>query len=103
MDTHLCRLRRCRSVDQIGLRVCDYSSMRRLIRCGSLSVAVYSFAVWVYVAAVAVVTPQYLHLQLTHLARWPRTDTFGEFCFVLSFVSFFIYQLARSPQAEQAR
>jgi len=43
---------------------------------------------WLYIAAVALVHPQTLSLQLTHFAPWPREDTFGEVSFVISFISF---------------
>ena len=70
------------------------------LRTLSLAVCIYAFAAWVYVAAVALVAPQTLSWRLTHLASWPRTDTFGEACFALSFVSFVAFRsLARSPDA----
>ena len=69
--------------------------MRRVYNSIFLAVALYSFAAWAYVAATALAQPQTLSWQLTHLARWPRTDTFGELCFVLSFVAFIAYRLTR--------
>lgn len=68
---------------------------RRVVNAAALTVAIYGFAGWVYVAAVALVLPKTLPIQLTHLASWPRTDTFGEACFGLSFVAFFVYRLTR--------
>jgi flagellar biogenesis protein FliO len=75
-------------------------SMRRVYNSIFLAVALYGFAAWVYVAATALAQPQTLPLQLTHFAKWPRTDTFGELSFVLSFVAFVAYRLTReqSPQ-----
>ena len=75
--------------------------MRRVYNSIFLAVARRDgFAAWVYVAATALAQPQTLPLQLTHFARWPRTDTFGELSFVLSFVAFVAYRLTReqSPQ-----
>jgi len=46
-------------------------------------------------AAVALVHPQTLSLQLTHFAPWPREDTFGEISFVVSFLAFFIWNLVK--------
>jgi hypothetical protein len=69
--------------------------MRRVVNACALAVAAYGFAAWAYVAANALVTPWALHLPLTHLARWPRTDTFGAASFAASFVSFLIYALTR--------
>jgi hypothetical protein len=62
-----------------------------------LALALYGFAGWLYVAGVALAQPQTLSWQLTHLASWPRTDTFGELSFVVSFVAFIAYRLTRVP------
>ena len=76
--------------------------MRRVCNSIFLAVALYGFAAWVYVAATALAQPQTLPLQLTHFARWPRTDTFGELSFVLSFVAFIAYRLTREQSPRQA-
>lgn len=67
----------------------------RIVNVIALAIAVYGFAAWVYVALVALILPRTLPLQLTHLSSWPRTDTFGEICFVVSFVAFITYMLTR--------
>jgi hypothetical protein len=72
---------------------------RRIALAASLTLAVYGFAGWVYIALVALVHPRTLGLQLTHFAKYPHEDTFGELCFVISLVSFFIYRLLRSSEA----
>jgi hypothetical protein len=72
----------------------------RIINAIALALAVYGFASWLYVAVVSVVTPEMLPVQLTHLASWPRTDTFGEFCFAMSFVAFVAYRLTRAHRTE---
>jgi hypothetical protein len=72
--------------------------LRRLLNAAFLAIAIYGFAAWVYVAAVALALPQTLSWQLTHLTRWPRTDTFGEVSFAVSFAAFIAYRLTRSPQ-----
>jgi hypothetical protein len=41
--------------------------------------------------------PSTLGLRLTHFTSLPHEDTFGEICFVVAVVSFFINQLLRSP------
>jgi hypothetical protein len=66
-----------------------------VINAVALAVALYAFAAWVYVAAVALALPNTLPWQLTHFASWPRTDTFGEASFVVSFMAFVIYRLTR--------
>jgi hypothetical protein len=71
--------------------------MRRRIALGaSRTLALYGFAGWVYIALVALVHPYTLRLQLTHFTKFPHEDTFGEISFVVSVVSFFIYNLLRS-------
>ena len=52
-----------------------------------ITVGLYSFAGWIYIAVNAVVHPDSLHWPLTHFASWPHEDTFGALCFALSFVS----------------
>jgi hypothetical protein len=51
------------------------------------TVALYSFAGWAYIAANAVAHPESLPWPLTHLAGWPREDTFGVLCFGVSFLA----------------
>ena len=68
----------------------------RIASVASLTLALYGFVGWVYIALVALVHPRTLGLQLTHFAKVPHEDTFGEICFVVSSVSFFIYNLLRS-------
>jgi len=78
--------------------------MRRKIALGaSRTLGLYGFAAWVYIALVALVHPQTLGLQLTHFARFPHEDTFGEISFAVSVVSFFIYSLLRSPEGTAGR
>lgn len=50
-------------------------------------IAAYSFAGWAYIALNAVVHPESLGWPLTHLADWPREDTFGILCFATSFTA----------------
>jgi hypothetical protein len=69
--------------------------VKRTINAVALAIAVYGFAAWAYVAAVAIALPDTLPMQLTHLASWPRTDTFGEVSFAASFIAFLVYRLTR--------
>jgi hypothetical protein len=69
----------------------------------SRTLAIYSFAGWVYIALVALIHPQTLSLQLTHFSTFPHEDTFGEACFAISLVSFFIYSLLRPMKSEAIR
>ena len=61
----------------------------------SLSLAIYGMAGWIYVAVCALVAPDTLHLPLTHLLPFLREDTSGVLSFILSFVSFVVYQMIR--------
>jgi hypothetical protein len=70
----------------------------RIVNAVALALSVYGFAGWLYVAVISLVTPQTLPMRLTHLANWPRTDTFGAFCFAMSFVAFIAYQLTRGQR-----
>jgi hypothetical protein len=63
------------------------------------AVALYAFAGWVYVAGVALAQPHTLPWQLTHLSSFPRTDTFGEACFVVSFAAYWIHGWLTRPAA----
>jgi len=47
------------------------------------------------------VHPRTLGLQLTHFASFPHEDTFGETCFVVSLLSFFVYNLLRTAGADR--
>ncbi len=76
---------------------------RRIALELSRTLAVYGFAGWVYIALVALVHPRTLGLQLTHFLSFPHEDTFGETCFAVSLVSFFIYNLLRSPDPKPTR
>lgn len=56
---------------------------------------VFGFAGWAYIAMNAVFHPQSLSWPLTHLAPYPREDTFGIVCFAVSMVSFFLWNLIK--------
>lgn len=62
----------------------------------ALAMAIYGFALWVYVAICGIVVPQTLALPLTHLAPFLREDTSGFLAFAISFVGFIIYRSRRS-------
>jgi hypothetical protein len=75
----------------------------RITLVASRTLAIYGFAGWVYIALVALVHPKTLGLQLTHFAKFPHEDTFGEISFVVSAVSFFIYNMLRSSEGADVR
>jgi len=69
--------------------------MKKLTRSISLTLFVHSFAGWFYIAENAVFHPETLPLRLTHLAPWPREDTFGIACFAISIISLFVWDRSR--------
>ena len=77
--------------------------MRNIALGASRTLALYGFAGWAYIALVALVHPATLGLQLTHFAKFPHEDTFGEISFVVSFVSFFVYSMLRQPEGTARR
>jgi len=70
-------------------------TVRKIARSIFLTLAIYGFAGWVYIVLNSEFHVYTLKLQLTHFAKWPHEDTFGEMCFAISLVSFFFYQLLR--------
>lgn len=70
--------------------------MKKFLQATTLTLSVYGFAGWAYIAMNAVVHLETLHLPLTHLLSWPREDTFGIVCFGVSFISFFLWNLLRN-------
>jgi hypothetical protein len=50
---------------------------------------------WFYIVLNAEFHAQTLSLPLTHFLPFPREDTFGAICFVVSMVSFFVWNFIR--------
>lgn len=75
----------------------------RVAVCTARTLALYSFAGWVYIALAALLRPETLRLQLTHFTTFPHEDTFGEACFVISLVSYFAYSLLSSRRERRPR
>ncbi|MDT4995001.1 MAG: hypothetical protein QOH97_4893 [Actinoplanes sp.] len=76
---------------------------RRILLALTATAAVYGFAGWAYIAVIAVVHPQTLHLPLTHLLPYPREDTFGAACFLVSGLSFAVHLMLRGPARPAGR
>jgi len=72
--------------------------LTRILRALSFTVFVFGSAGWVYIAQNAVHHPESLSWPLTHLAPYPREDTFGIVCFGLSFISLFTYMFLREDR-----
>jgi hypothetical protein len=69
--------------------------MKKIIKALTLTLFVFGFAGWAYIALNAVFHPQSLSWPLTHFLPYPREDTFGVICFAVSMGSFFIWNLLR--------
>jgi small-conductance mechanosensitive channel len=63
----------------------------RFIRSLSFTLFVFGLLGWFYIAVNAWVHPETLPLAVTHLTPWLREDTLGIICFIVAFVSFFIW------------
>ena len=70
----------------------------KALRTFLLTLAVYGFAGWAYIAMNAVFHPESLSWQLTHLTPWIREDTFGILCFIVSITSFFFFILTKKEK-----
>jgi len=66
--------------------------MLRFVKSLSFTLFVFGFGGWFYIAENAVFHPQTLALPLTHLAPWPREDTFGAVCFGVSFIACLVWR-----------
>ena len=69
--------------------------MRKIVKAAFFTFFIFGLLGWLYIAAVALVHPETLSIQLTHFAPWPREDTFGVVSFAVSFISFFIWNLVK--------
>ena len=72
--------------------------IRNIFQSLALTLFVFGFAGWIYIALVALVHPHTLGLRLTHFYKYPHEDTFGAICFFVSFISFFIYNLIKDDK-----
>ena len=67
----------------------------RTIRALSLTLFVFGLLGWIYIVLNAEVHPKTLALPLTHLLPYPREDTFGVVSFLVSMISFFIWNITK--------
>jgi hypothetical protein len=73
----------------------------KFVKALSFSLFVFGFAGGMYIVVNSWVHPQTLPLQLTHFLPYPREDTFGAVSFVVSFISFFVWNIIRSTEKPQ--
>lgn len=72
--------------------------MKRFLQAAAFTLFIHSFAGWFYIAGNAVFHPQTLALPLTHFLSWPREDTAGIISFIISMVSFFVWNLIKDKK-----
>jgi hypothetical protein len=72
--------------------------LKKVMQVLFLTLTVFGFAGWIYIVINSEVHPKTLGMQLTHFYKYPHEDTFGEICFAVSFVSFFIYNLIKEDK-----
>jgi hypothetical protein len=70
----------------------------KILRALSLTLFVFGLLGWIYIAVNASAHPGTLALPLTHFLPYPREDTFGAICFLVSMISFFVWNLLREEQ-----
>jgi hypothetical protein len=78
-------------------------SKRHVIRQLAWTVFIFSFAGWVYIVLNSEVHMYTLSWPLTHFFRHPREDTFGEICFLVSFISYLVYNLLKPELPTKAK
>lgn len=89
----------CKSVPDILLHMKHLTFWRALTLTGT----VYGFAGWIYIVINSEVHPWTLGWQLTHFWKYPHEDTFGEICFAVSIVCFFVYNLIRETKPSKQK
>jgi hypothetical protein len=67
----------------------------KIIKAISMTLFVFGLIGWFYIVISATFHPETLSWPLTHLAPWPREDTFGIFSFAISFASFLVWNLVK--------
>lgn len=72
----------------------------KILRSLFLTLFVFGFLGWIYIAINAEVHPTTLAMSLTHFLPYPREDTFGAFSFLVSMVSFFIWNLIKEKDSK---
>ncbi len=66
--------------------------MLRFAKALSFTLFVFGFGGWFYIAENAVFHPDTLSLPLTHLAPFPREDTFGAISFGVALIACFCWR-----------
>ena len=70
----------------------------KIMKAASLTLFVFGLLGWLYIVLNSAIHPWTLEMQLTHFLPFPREDTAGEISFVVSLVSFFVWNLVKDDQ-----
>jgi hypothetical protein len=72
----------------------------KIIRALSLTLFVFGLLGWIYIVLNSEIHPDTLAMPLTHFLPYPREDTFGASSFLVSMVSFFVWNLMKDKGLE---
>lgn len=70
----------------------------KILKSLFLTLFVFGFAGWFYIVLNTEFHMQTLSMPLTHFLPYPREDTFGAICFLVSMISFFIWNVLRDKK-----
>ena len=73
----------------------------KFLRALSLTLFIFGLLGWLYIVLNSAVHPVTLPLPLTHFLPYPREDTFGAVSFLVSMISFFVWNLVREKDPKQ--
>ena len=71
---------------------------RHILKAVFFTIFIYSLLGGLYIVAVALIHPETLDIQLSHLTPWIREDTFGILSWIVSFWSFLIWNILREDK-----
>jgi len=70
----------------------------KILRSLFLTLFVFGLLGWIYIVLNSEFHMQTLSLPLTHFLPYPREDTFGAVSFLVSMVSFFLWDLVKNEK-----
>jgi hypothetical protein len=70
----------------------------KVIQALSLTFFVFGLLGWMYIVLNSEIHMQTLSLPLTHFLGYPREDTFGSISFLVSMISFFVWNLVKNER-----
>ena len=73
----------------------------RIMKALSFTLFVFGLLGWLYIVLNSAIHPWTLAMPLTHFLPFPREDTAGEISFVMSLISFFIWNLVKDEKKNE--